>query len=140
MNIRPASAEDRSQVSNLWRLVFLDAPAHNRPEDDFDRKMQVQPELFLLAEDEGEILGSVMAGYDGHRGWIYYLAVHPDHRRKGWGKALTEAAELGLTEMGCPKVNLQVRANNETVASFYRSIGYLDEERLSFGKRLVSED
>ncbi len=136
MIIRSARIGDRKDVADLWRLVFPEAPAHNRPEDDFDRKMRVQSELFLLAEDKGEILGSVMAGYDGHRGWIYYLAVHPDHRRQGLGRKLTEAAEAGLAKVGCPKVNLQVRSDNEAVASLYRSMGYLDEERLSFGKRL----
>ncbi|MBC8366023.1 GNAT family acetyltransferase [bacterium] len=138
MRIRPATREDRTAVADLWRLVFPDAPAHNCPEDDFDRKMLVHPELFLLAEDEGEIIGSVMGGYDGHRGWIYYMAVHPQQRRKGLGRSLMEAAESSLVKAGCPKVNLQVRAENHEVVSFYRSLGYSIEERASLGKRLQS--
>jgi len=139
MRIRAVYREDREDVIALWRLAFPEAPAHNDPGRDFDRKMRVQPELFLLAEESERCIGSVMAGYDGHRGWIYYLAVHPEHRRRGLGGLLVRQAEDGLRKLGCPKVNLQVRAENEEVASFYRAMDYHIEERLSFGKRLTGD-
>jgi ribosomal protein S18 acetylase RimI-like enzyme len=83
------------------------------------------------------IVGTVMAGYDGHRGWVYYVVVSPDHRRQGIGTALMERAEEGLASLGCPKVNLQVRAGNEAVVRFYETLGYGVEERVSMGKRLA---
>lgn len=110
-----------------------------------ENKLQVQPELLLVGDlDDADaaglagsrIVGAVMAGYDGVRGWIYHLAVAPDCRRRGYGAQLVRAAEAGLRTLGCPKVNLQVRSSNRDVVAFYRSVGYEVEERLSMGRRL----
>jgi ribosomal protein S18 acetylase RimI-like enzyme len=136
VDIRSYADEDEAGVASLWREVFPDAPAWNRPEDDIRRKVAVQRELFLVAEVDGRIVGSAMAGYDGHRGWIYYVAVAADLRRQGIGTALMGEVERGLAGIGCPKLNLQVRATNETVVAFYRRLGYVVEERVSMGKRL----
>jgi ribosomal protein S18 acetylase RimI-like enzyme len=101
--------------------------------------MAVQPELFFVAESDGDIIGTAMSGFDGHRGWVYYVAVHPDFRRRGIGTLLMRKVEGALVDAGCPKLNLQIRADNATVQAFYESLGYLVEDRISMGKRL-SED
>ena len=100
-------------------------------------KLRVQPDLLLVAVDAGEVAGTAMAGYDGHRGWLYSIAVRRSHRRAGVGTLLVREAERRLAELGCTKVNLQVRAENAAVAGFYRALGYEVEERVSMGKRLV---
>jgi ribosomal protein S18 acetylase RimI-like enzyme len=117
-------------------MVFPDAPAWNQPESDIRRKLDVQRELFLVADDGVGIVGTAMAGFDGHRGWVYYVAVHPDHRRRGIGTGLMEQVEAGLQRFGCPKLNLQVRASNRGVVAFYERLGYVIEERVSMAKRL----
>ena len=136
VDIRPYTESDEAGVVALWREVFPNAPAHNDPRFDIQRKLSVQPQLFLLAIAGSEIVGTAMAGYDGHRGWVYYVAVSPRFRRQGIGTALMKRAEGGLARLGCPKINLQVRASNEAVVSFYRALGYEVEERISMGKRL----
>jgi len=137
MNLREFRQDDTGAVADLWRLVFPDAPAHNLPEEDIRRKLFVQPELFLVAEEEDELVGTTMAGYDGHRGWIYYVVVHPDHRRRGIGRALMGEAEGRLKVLGCSKANLQVRAGNDAAVDFYRSLGYQVEDRVSMGRLLA---
>jgi ribosomal protein S18 acetylase RimI-like enzyme len=136
MKIRPYRESDEAAVTALWREVFPKAPAWNVPEDDIRRKLTVQRELFLVAAVGSEIVGTTMAGYDGHRGWVYYVVVSPRHRRQGIGTALMKRAEEALAQLGCPKVNLQVRASNEQVVAFYNTLGYQVEERVSMGKRL----
>jgi ribosomal protein S18 acetylase RimI-like enzyme len=121
-------------VAALWREVFDDAPAHNVPEEDIARKLAVQPELFLVAEEGGDIVGTALAGYDGHRGWVHLVAVKPTHRRRGVGAALMARVEEGLRAMGCPKLNLQVRGSNREAVAFYERLGYAVEERVSMGK------
>ncbi len=137
MEIRPYREEDEAAVAALWREIFPDAPAHNRPEADIWRKLAVQRELFLVATVDAKLIGSAMAGYDGHRGWLYYLAVHPAHRRSGIGQALMTRVETDLAAIGCPKLNLQVRAGNIGAVAFYRRLGFDIEERVSMGKRLA---
>lgn len=134
--IRPYVESDQPAVIALWRAVFADAPAANDPAADIRRKLGVQRELFLVATAAETLVGTVMAGFDGHRGWIYYLAVAPEQRRAGIGQALVLAAEQALAAIGCPKVNLQVRATNPAVVAFYERLGYAVEERISMGKRL----
>ena len=134
--IRPYKKTDQSAVIALWQNVFPAAPQHNDPLQDIQRKLTVQPDCFLIAASNGRLIGTVMAGFDGHRGWVYYLAVDPDERRQGIGKALMYAAEQALGKLGCGKVNLQVRADNDAVVAFYQSLGYSVEERISMGKRL----
>lgn len=134
--IRPYAAADQAAVIALWQIVFPDAPAWNDPAADIRRKLTVQPDLFFVAADQQQIGGTVMAGFDGHRGWVYYLAVAPELRRRGLGRALMQAAEAGLADLGCTKLNLQVRATNPAVVAFYRQLGFEVEERVSMGKRL----
>lgn len=136
IEIRPYLESDEVAVATLWREVFPGAPAWNHPETDIRRKLSVQRELFLVAILGSEIVGTAMAGYDGHRGWVYYVAVSPGHRRQGVGTALMRSVEQRLAGLGCPKLNLQVRASNHQVVSFYERLGYEVEERVSMGKRL----
>jgi ribosomal protein S18 acetylase RimI-like enzyme len=134
--IRTYSESDEAAVVELWRQVFPGSPSWNHPETDIQRKLSVQRELFLVAALGSEIVGTAMAGYDGHRGWVYYVAVSPRRRRQGIGTALMNSVEQRLASLGCPKLNLQVRASNHEVVSFYESLGYAVEERISMGKRL----
>ena len=136
LQIRSFTDEDRAGVVALWSLVFPDDPPWNEPAAMIQRKLTVQPELLLVACKEDQLVGAVMGGFDGVRGWIHHLAVHPRYRRQGVARALMQAAELGLEKLGCPKVNLQVRATNASVIAFYQSVGYLLEERVSLGKRI----
>lgn len=136
MEIRSYSESDEAAVAALWREVFPDAPAWNHPETDIRRKLAVQRELFLVATIEGQVVGTAMGGYDGHRGWVYYVVVSPQHRRQRIGTALMREVERRLARLGCPKVNLQVRASNHEVVAFYQRLGYAVEDRVSMGKRL----
>jgi ribosomal protein S18 acetylase RimI-like enzyme len=102
--------------------------------------MRVQPELFLVALEGSRLVGTAMSGFDGHRGWVYYLAVLPEHRRRGVGRALMRRVEAELATRGCPKINLQVRSTNRQAVSFYRHLGYQVEDRISMGKRLEPDD
>lgn len=137
MRIRSYSESDEASVAHLWREVFPSSPSWNHPETDIQRKLAIQRELFLVAMTDSELVGTAMAGYDGHRGWVYYVAVSPRHRRQGIGTALMGEVEQRLVDMGCPKLNLQVRATNQEVVAFYRTLGYEVEERISMGKRLA---
>jgi len=137
MEIRPYLESDEAAVAELWREVFPEAPAWNVPAADIERKLTVQRELFLVATIGSEVVGTAMGGYDGHRGWVYYVAVRPRFRRQGIGTALMERVEAGVARLGCTKINLQVRASNEGVVSFYKKLGYQIEERISMGKRLL---
>jgi ribosomal protein S18 acetylase RimI-like enzyme len=136
MNIRPYTEADEKAVAALWREVFPGSPAWNHPETDIQRKLAVQRELFFVATQGDKVVGTAMGGYDGHRGWVYYVAVSPRYRRQGIGAALMRQVEEGLARLGCPKLNLQVRADNHQVVHFYEKLGYKTEERVSMGKRL----
>tara|TARA_R110002073_G_scaffold12017_13_gene53961 strand:- start:1003 stop:1428 length:426 start_codon:yes stop_codon:yes gene_type:complete len=136
VNIRPFALADRAAVVNLWRLVFAEDPPWNEPNLVIDTKLTVQPQLFFVAELEGEVVGTTVAGFDGVRGWVHHVAVHPDAQRKGIASLLMTAAEAGLRKMGCQKLNLQVRASNTSVLEFYEELGFQKEDRISFGKRL----
>ena len=140
MEIRPYSESDEAAVAALWRKVFPGSPAWNHPETDIQRKLSVQRELFLVALADGELVGTAMGGYDGHRGWVYYVAVSRRYRRRGIGTALMQRVEEELLRLGCPKINLQVRASNQEVVAFYEQLGYEVEERVSMGKRLMEPD
>ena len=136
IQIRPYEEGDHDSLVELWADVFRDDPPRNAPEVMIRNKLRVQPELFLVAVSGTEVVGAVMAGDDGTRGWIHHLAVAPSRRRLGLGTSLMKAAEEGLRAMGCPKVNLQVRARNSGVVDFYRSVGYDVEDMVSLGKML----
>ncbi|WP_168915096.1 GNAT family acetyltransferase [Microcella flavibacter] len=137
MLIRPFH-DDTEAVVALWRAAGLTRP-WNDPHRDIARKRTVQPELFLVGEVEGRVIASAMAGYDGHRGWVNYLAVDPAHRGRGHARALMAEIERLLTALGCPKLNLQVRADNEAALGFYAALGYSPDAAVSLGKRLVDD-
>jgi ribosomal protein S18 acetylase RimI-like enzyme len=127
----------RTQVVELWHRVFGHAAAHNAPHFAIDKKLAVGDGLFFVAEAGRKVVGSIMAGYDGHRGWIYSLAVLPEHRRRGLGSRLMQHAEERLKLLGCPKINLQIIQGNEAVEAFYLKLGYQTEQRISMGKKIL---
>jgi hypothetical protein len=136
LEIRAYTENDQNAVAALWRAVFPGSLAWNRPESDIQRKLAVQPDLFLVAMLDEALVGTAMAGYDGHCGWVYYVAVSAGCRRQGIGTALMKTVEARLAQHGCPKLNLQVRADNQEVVSFYQKLGYQVEQRISMAKRL----
>ncbi|MBX3595155.1 GNAT family acetyltransferase [Sphingomonas sp.] len=136
IEIRPFGAAQFGEVDALWRAVFPEDPPHSRPDVVIPAKLAVQPDLFLVAVENGHVLGTILAGYDGHRGWLYKLAVHPKARGCGIGSRLVRAAEGALADLGCVKINLQVRLSNQEVAAFWRRMGYDVEPIVSMGKRL----
>jgi ribosomal protein S18 acetylase RimI-like enzyme len=136
VEVRTYTQSDFAAVKALWESVFPNDPPWNRAEVAIPAKLAVQPDLFLVAVREGEPVGAVLAGYDGHRGWLYALAVSPALQRKGIATALVQEAERRLRALGCGKLNLQVRADNAPVAAFYRHLGFEVEQRISLGKRL----
>ncbi len=138
MDIRPYRASDEVAVVALWQACDLTRP-WNDPHKDIARKLQVHPELFLVGEVQGHLMASAMFGYEGHRGWVNYLAVAPEHQRQGHAEALMRHGEALLLAKGCPKINLQVRASNASVLAFYQSLGYLDDQVVSMGKRLIPD-
>jgi ribosomal protein S18 acetylase RimI-like enzyme len=139
MEIRPFEPADEDAVVALWERCGLTRP-WNDPHKDIRRKLAVRPEWFLVGVREAAVVATAMAGYDGHRGWIYYLAVDPDHQRKGLGRAIVAEAERLLRAAGCPKINLQVRTMNQGVVAFYQRLGYSLDEVVSLGKRLEHDD
>ena len=124
----------RAEVIALWEAVFGYDTAHNKPALVIDKKVAFGDDLFFVARCGGVVIGTVMAGYDGHRGWIYSVAVSPAHRRRGVGSQLVCFAERALADKGCVKVNLQIMESNQTVAAFYASLGFSVEKRVSMGK------
>ena len=138
MQIRRYAASDELCLVALWRACGL-VRAWNDPHKDIRRKLTVQPELFLVGTIGERLVASVMAGFDGHRGWVNYLAVDPAHRKAGLGRELMEKVEHELKALGCPKLNLQVRASNHEVLAFYRRLGYAQDNAVSLGKRLIPD-
>jgi len=138
LTIRPFRPDDEQQVIDLWKRCNLVVP-WNDPRKDIARKLKVDGELFLVGEDSNRIVAVVMAGYDGHRGQINYLAVEPGEQRTGIGRRMMEEAETRLKSLGCPKINLQVRASNTQVIAFYEAMGYKLDEVVSLGKRLEND-
>jgi ribosomal protein S18 acetylase RimI-like enzyme len=138
MQIRSYQTSDEAAVVALWQACGLTRP-WNDPHKDIARKLQVQPELFLVGELDGQLIASAMAGYDGHRGWVNYLAVAPEQQRRGYAAQLMQHIEQQLLAMGCPKLNMQVRTSNSAVLAFYRRLGYAQDEAVSLGKRLIPD-
>lgn len=135
LSIRSFQPEDEAAVIRLWQECDL-LRSYNDPHRDIARKLAVQPDLFLVGLLNDEIVASVMAGYEGHRGWLNYLAVSPDYRRRGFGRELVAEAERRLLKLGCPKINLQVRHSNVQAMAFYSRLGFAPDEVVSMGKRL----
>lgn len=133
--IREFRYSDKSQVIQLWNQLGLATPQNNSS-NDIDRKLKVNPELFLVAVIDDLIIGSIMGGYEGHRGWINYLGVSPHHQRSGVASRLMASVEQKMHAIGCAKINLQVRNSNTDAIKFYQSLGYLEDQVVSFGKRL----
>ena len=138
MIIRPYADADQAQIVALWQICELTRP-WNDPVKDIARKQQVRPEWFLVGELDGQVIASVMFGYEGHRGWMNYLAVAPEHQSKGYAQALIAKGEALLLAAGCPKISLQVRSSNAKVIAFYQSLGYAQDDAISLGKRLISD-
>jgi ribosomal protein S18 acetylase RimI-like enzyme len=136
MEIRRYEASDFGAVDALWKEAFPNDPPWNRAENAIPAKLAFQPDLLFVAVEGRDVIGSVMAGYDGHRGWLYSVAVREADRRGGLGTALVRHAEGALHALGCGMVNLQVRATNEAVVRFYEALGYAVEDRVSLGHRL----
>lgn len=136
--IRSCTDGDLEAVVELWRVAGLTRP-WNDARADFMRKRAVQPEMFLVHVDANVVVGTVMAGYDGHRGWLYYLATDPARRGEGIARGLITEAERLLTELGCPKVQLMVRPDNAEVVAFYDALGYEEGDILLLGKRTISD-
>ena len=134
--IRAYQDDDKSAVIELWNACGLVVP-WNDPKDDIDRKVRAQLELFLVGLLDGRVVASVMAGYEGHRGWINYLGVRPELQGKGLGRQMMNAAEERLRKLGCPKINLQVRTSNKAVLAFYERLGFSRDDVVSLGKRLT---
>jgi hypothetical protein len=132
LNIRKFQSRDRDAVISLWQSVFADDPPHNEPLRMLDAKLAVD-DLVYVAENDGSVIGACMVGYDGHRGWLYAVAVSPQHRRSGAGSQLVIHAMQALKQLGCIKVNIQIRSANSAVVAFYQSLGFTTEDRLSLG-------
>ena len=138
MEIRPFSLKDEQAVVALWQKCALVRP-WNDPHADIQRKLKVNPELFLVGVTDGKIVAAVMGGYEGHRGWINYLAVDPAYQRKGYGRQIMAEIEKQLLALGCPKINLQVRTGNGSALEFYARIGYKNDNAISLGKLLIPD-
>ena len=139
MEIRVYGSEDQAAVIQLWHDCGLTRP-WNDPARDIARKLAVQPELFLVGTEGARLIGSAMAGFDGHRGWIYYLAVAPDRRRQGHARRLVEAACASLSRIGCPKVELMVRDQNVDALAFYEAIGFETQPVRVYARRLIDDE
>ena len=125
-------------VVQLWNDCGL-VTAANNPFKDIQRKLKVQSDLFFVAVEKNKVVGTVMGGYEGHRGWINYLAVDPAYQKSGIGLELMKKVEQKLKNLGCPKINLQIRESNAKVRAFYEKIGYSQDKVLSYGKRLIQD-
>ena len=139
MLIRPFQPSDEAAVVDLWQRCDLTRP-WNDPYKDIQRKLQVQPELFLVGEIDGTLVASAMAGYEGRRGWVNYLAVCPQQRQRGLARQLMAHIETLLLAMGCPKLSLQVRDTNAAALAFYERLGYQVDASVSLGKRLIADN
>jgi len=139
MQIRPFRDSDESAVIALWEAAGL-TRSWNDPRKDIDRKRSVRRDWFLVGTVGDVVMASIMIGYDGHRGWINYLAVDAAHRGQGHARTLMREAERLLKAAGCPKINLQIRTGNASVIAFYEAIGYARDDVVSFGRRLIADE
>ncbi len=138
MIVRPYSSKDEKEVIELWHKCELTRPWNN-PRLDIERKIKVNPELFIVGTLENRVIATAMGGYEGHRGWVNYLAVDPAYQRKGFGRQIMEEIEIRLRGIGCPKINLQVRVGNISALEFYSRIGFKNDDVIGLGKRLIED-
>ena len=138
VTIRPAEIIDRDATIALWQAAGLTRP-WNDSNSDFDLALANATSTILLARESADLVGSVMVGFDGHRGWVYYLASDPKQRGKGIGRALMAAAEAWLRKRECPKIQLMVRNDNSAAKGFYAAIGYAEQDVVTIGRRLDSD-
>lgn len=136
VEIRSYRSEDQEQIVSLWQLAFPDEPEWNESRALIAVKLTVQPELFLVAVIDEQVVGTTIAGFDGVRGWVHKVATHPEYLRRGIGKKLMLAAEQVLRDLGCTKLNIQVRAGNDGAVALYEALGFEIEPRTSLGKHL----
>ena len=139
IDIRGYRASDLDQVASLLNRVLPDTQPHNEPSRSITTK-QAHDDLMFVATTGSSIVGFIMAGYDGHRGWLYQLAVDPGERRQGVGRQLVDVAVAALARLGCRKVNLQVRQGNDSAIKLYEQSGFTAESRISMGLQLPSDD
>jgi len=135
---RPYKRQDQAEVIRLWMQCDLLRP-WNSPEKDIERKLESSPELFIVGVIDDKVRATAMAGYDGHRGWVNYLAVDPFLQKAGYGTKLMLEVEQQLLLLGCPKINIQIRTDNIAALEFYRKIGYSPDEVVSVSKRLIDD-
>ena len=138
IKIRPFQADDENGVMELWTITGLTRP-WNDPKQDIKRALSVQPELFLVAVNQTRVIGSAMGGYDGHRGAVYYLAVHPDNQSNGIGTRLMQTVEDRLIDLGCPKIHVMIRDTNLATKHFYEKLAYQDVAVKIYGRRLIAD-
>ena len=138
IKIRPFQADDENGVIKLWTITGLTRP-WNDPKQDIKRALSVQPELFLVAVNKTRVIGSAMGGYDGHRGAVYYLAVHPDCQSNGIGTRLMQTVEDRLVDLGCPKIHVMIRETNLATKHFYEKLEYQDVAVKIYGRRLIAD-
>ena len=136
MEIRPYQAADFDGLDALWREAFPDDPPRNRAAQSVPAKLALNDDLLFVAVEDDQVVGSIMAGYDGHRGWLYSVAVRQDAKRRGIGTGLVQTAEAALRRLGCAKINLQVRSTNAAVIAFYKGLGFSVEDHISMGRLL----
>lgn len=136
MTPRQYTEDDEARVAALWRASFPDYNGYNAPEAVLRAKRLVDEHIYVI-EDDGEIIATCMAGYDGHRGWLYSVAVAASRQGEGLGRRMVEFAIERLRDLGCVKVNLQIRGGNEAVVDFYRALGFDTEDRVSMGRPLT---
>lgn len=132
MTIQKFQQKDKDALITLWETIFPNNPPHNKPADMIEAKLAVD-DLIFIAKEKGIMVGACMAGYDGHRGWLYAVAVLQQYRRGGTGAKLVKHSIAALKDMGCIKVNLQIRSTNTQVVAFYKSLGFILEDRISMG-------
>ena len=139
MIIRPYHRSDKNSLVALWQNCGL-VVAHNDPHRDIDRKLAINPDWLLIGELDGMVIASCMVGYDGHRGWLNYLACAPEYRKNGYARQIVVHAENILRKAGCPKINIQIRTDNQQVIDFYHQLGFRKDEVVSMGKRLEHDE
>lgn len=135
LSIKPIEDADIAEVIALWRRCGS-TRAWNDPAADIALARQESNSTVLLARRDGAVVASALVGHDGHRGWVYYVTVDPDHRFRGFGRAIMDAAEAWLRAKGIEKMQLMVRGDNAQVHAFYQSLGYFEQERVVFAKWL----